>query len=256
MKIVITGEDFSHFIEHLKSHPSDMFLVDQGRYLVARRRYLEAKEKGEINITDEQNNVWEGGLEHNLSGLESFGAVARTNRLIRPLYAIDRVFWSAQKLRALCVGPRTEMELFSLVAQGFSPENIRGLDLFSYSPWVDVGNMHQMPYPDNSFDVVIAGWVLVYSSDPELACKEFLRVVRDNGIIAIGSTYMSPERRQKIEQGRTDKHYPKADELLARFGSSVRNVYVRHESSPELAEGRTIVIFDVKKEIPPGQVSE
>ncbi len=37
--------------------------------------------------------------------------------------------------------------------------NIRGLDLFSCSPRIDVGDMHDMRYADNSFDVIFLGWV-------------------------------------------------------------------------------------------------
>ncbi len=246
MKLEITPDDFNAIIQHFQKRPQDLFLVDYARYRIAHRRYLEAKEQ--LKITDDKDSLWEDALAHNMKGLDSFGAVARTNRLIRPLYAIDRVFFGADKLKALCVGPRTEMELFSLVGQGFRPDNIKGLDLFSYSPWIEVGNMHKMPYPDNSFDVVIAGWVLTYSSDPDQACREFLRVAGNRGIIAIGATVLNEAGRATAGQtGRTAKHYPRADELLAVFGSAVRNVYVRHESEPGDNEGRTIVIFDVKK---------
>jgi len=107
--------------------------------------------------------------------------------------------------------------------------------------------MHAMPYEDDSFDLVIAGWVLVYSSDPDQACREMLRVVRDGGIIAIGATRVAGEKRDKISLGRTDKHYPVADDLLSVFGSAVDNVYVKHNGDTTQDESRTIVIFDVKK---------
>jgi len=247
MNINITPADFNAIIEGFKKKPADLFLVDHARYIVGLRRYQEAKAKSLVKVGEELDNLFGDALEHNMRGMESFSAGPRTNRLIRPLYAIDRVFFGAHKLTALCVGPRTEMELLSLVAQGFRPENVKGLDLFTYTPWIETGNMHNMPYADNSYDVLIAGWVLTYSSDPELACREFLRVVKDKGIIAIGSTYLSPERGAKEGAGRSAIHYPRVDDLLKRFGNAVRNVYVRHDSEPELDEGRTIVIFDVQK---------
>ncbi|MCC6915393.1 MAG: class I SAM-dependent methyltransferase [Rhodospirillaceae bacterium] len=245
MKIEITGPDFNQIIENFKQKPQELFLNDYARYVISLRRYKEAK--GQLKFTDDHDSLFVDAIEHNVKGLESFGSVARTNRLIRPLYAIDRVFFKAHKLKALCVGPRTEMELFSMVGQGFRPENIKGLDLFSYSPWIEVGNMHKMPYADNSFDVLIAGWVLTYSDDPDQACREFLRVVGDRGIIAIGATVLDEKgRANEAQLGRTSKHYPGADQLLSVFGKHVRNVYVRHESEPG-QEGRTIVIFDVNK---------
>ena len=153
----------------------------------------------------------------------------------------------------LSIGPRTEMELLSLVAQGFDPDKIRGLDLISYSPWIDLGNMHYMPYNDNTFDVVISGWVLGYSDNPELACQEMLRVSKDDCIIAIGSTYVPEEQlpdqvpdvmRRKENK---DEFLPKVDDLLSIFGDAVKNVYVRHDLESDDAIGRTIVIFDVCK---------
>ena len=42
-----------------------------------------------------------------------------------------------------------------LTSAGFDPANIRGLDLISYSSMVDVGDMHDLPYEDDSFDIVI-----------------------------------------------------------------------------------------------------
>lgn len=242
MNLEITEEDWNRILAHFQKRPQDLFLIDFARRQIAHGRYMKAKEK--LKISDDHDSLFAGALDHNLKGLENFEAIARTNRLIRPLYAIDRVFFEAHKLKVLSVGPRTEMELFSLVGQGFAPKNIKGLDLFSYSDWIDVGNMHHMPYADNSFDVVIAGWVLTYSSDPDQACREFLRVVGDRGIIAIGATVLADAKRPA--DGRTDKHYPRTADLLAVFGSAVRNVYVRHDSEPG-EDGRTIVIFDVKK---------
>lgn len=247
MKIVIEREDLQAVFEHLTSNPRDMFLIDYARSLVARRRHMQAVATKAVEITSDQNSLWPDALEHNLPGLEQWNINARTNRLIRPLSAIDRVFFNAADLKVLSIGPRTEVELLNLVAHGFLPENIRGLDLFSSSPWIDVGNMHNMPYPDNSFDVVIAGWVLVYSSDPDLACREMLRVAGHKGIIAIGATRWAEEKWRAEGNGRTQKHYPGVWDVLEMFGTAVRNVYVQHESESNDKEGRTIVIFDVNK---------
>jgi SAM-dependent methyltransferase len=247
MKIEVTPEDFAAIVEGFRHNPHDIFLATHARHIVGVRRYLQAKAEGKVHVSSDLDHLFGDALEHNIKGMDDFGAGPRTNRLIRPLYAIDRVFFGAKDLKALCVGPRTEMELLSLVAQGFLPENVRGLDLFTYTPWIETGNMHNMQYRDNSFDVLIAGWVLTYSSDPELACREFLRVVKDRGIIAIGSTYLSPRLAAERGAGRSEIHYPRVADLLKRFGSAVRNVYVSHDSEPEFEEGRTIVIFDVRK---------
>jgi hypothetical protein len=134
MKIEINNADFNDIIQYLTKNPQQLFLIDYVRHKVANARYQAAKAGDGVKITEDQQSLWENALNHNLSGLEDFGSTQRTNRLIRPLYAIDKVFFQAHKLKVLCVGPRTEMELLSLVGQGFQPSNIRGLDLFSYSP--------------------------------------------------------------------------------------------------------------------------
>jgi SAM-dependent methyltransferase len=247
VEIVIEREDLDDIFGHLKRNPQEFLMVDYARGVIARRRYAQAMAAKGVEVTSDKTSLWPDALDHNLKGIDQWHLVSRTNRLIRPLCAIDRVFMHARELKALSIGPRTEMELLNLVAQGFLPENIRGLDLFSTSPWIDVGNMHSMPYPDNSFDVVIAGWVLVYSSDPDQACREMLRVAGDKGIIALGATRLPEERWAAEGNGRTRKHYPGVWDILEMFGTAVRNVYVQHESESADEEGRTIVIFDVKK---------
>ncbi len=247
MEINIKEDELQALLKHLRANPSEIFLHRLARDLVGRRRYREAKERDELKITEDQDSLWHDALSHNLGGLDNWGSAARTDRLVRPLAAIDRVFFNAPKLKVLSVGPRTEMELLSLVGHGFAPHNIRGLDLFSYSPWIDTGNMHAMPYPDASFDVIIAGWVLVYSSDPDQACREMLRVAKDEGIIAIGATRWTEEKWRAEGRGRTQKHYPRTADILEMFGSAVRNIYVRHDTPSDDVEGRSIVIFDVKK---------
>lgn len=52
--------------------------------------------------------------------------------------------------------------------------------------------MHALPYPDRAFDIVISGWVLGYSKDPQRAVDEMVRVTRPGGLIAIVCTY-NPE---------------------------------------------------------------
>lgn len=254
MLLEVEESDIRGIINYLlRNKPSDLFLLDIAKYVVGKRRFDKAKSHDKIDVSSSIEFVRNGAIEHNYSGMQRFSSIERTNRLIRPLCAIDKVFFKAHEMSVLSIGPRTEMELLSLVAQGFDPDKIRGLDLISYSPWIDLGNMHYMPYKDNTFDVVISGWVLGYSDNPELACQEMLRVSKDDCIIAIGSTYVPEEQlpdqvpdvmRRKENK---DEFLPKVDDLLSIFGDAVKNVYVRHDPESDDAIGRTIVIFDVCK---------
>ena len=245
MRFEIEKSDIQGIINYLlRNKPEDLFLLDIARYIVGKRRFNKAKLNDKIDVSSSIEFVRDGSIEYNYSALLQFSSVERTNRLIRPLCAIDKIFFKAHEMSVLSIGPRTEMELLSLVAQGFDPDKIRGLDLISYSPWIDIGDMHCMPYNDNTFDVVISGWVLGYSDNPELACQEMLRVSKDDCIIAIGSTYIPKKQRKKEDEGR---FLPKVDELLLIFGDAVKNVYIRHDPESDDVIGRTIVIFDVCK---------
>jgi hypothetical protein len=113
-------------------------------------------------------------------------AVARSETLIRPLSVVDRVACGIDEAKVLCIGPRTEGELLNLWAYGFRWSNVRGLDLISYSPHIDLGDKHAMPYPNDSWDVIVLGWVLSYSKDPPSACRQAVRVARDGAIVAVG----------------------------------------------------------------------
>ena len=57
------------------------------------------------------------------------------------------------------------------MSYGISRKNISAIDLISYSPWIDLGDMHNLPYKDNSFDIIICGWVIAYSNKKETTVR-------------------------------------------------------------------------------------
>lgn len=172
----------------------------------------------------------------------------RPLRLIRPLSVLDHVDVSSAKV--LSIGCRFETELLYLVAHGFKKANVRGLDMISYSPWVDVGNMHALPYNDSSWDVVILGWVLPYSDDQALAASEVIRVCKDRAIIAIGLTYYPKNAVVDLASGDTrfrTLRIQTVDGLLSLFGGAVGRILFSHDTvNPEL-EGVCAVLFEVRK---------
>jgi len=85
----------------------------------------------------------------------------------------------------LIIGPRYEPELLMAQGLGWDPDGIRGLDTFSYSPMVDVGDMHDLPYGDSTFGAVVCAWTLSYSTRPEVAAKEIQRVLRPGGYLVV-----------------------------------------------------------------------
>jgi SAM-dependent methyltransferase len=188
---------------------------------------------------------------HNLMGLV-YASGTRVLSLIHPLTAIESL--DRRTAKVLCVGPRTEGELFLLLGLGFNKTNIKALDLISYSPWVDLGDMHDMPYRENSFDLIILGWVIAYSHTPELAAKNIIRVSKPGAVIAISVEYSTDEMEQQfiIDAGYkagNPLRIRKTDDILKHFGQAVDTIYVKYDIPGELISqiGNIIIIFSIKK---------
>lgn len=132
-------------------------------------------------------------IEHNLQALNhraGFGTGGRMSLLLYPLAAAMR---GRDDAKVLIVGPRTEDDIYWARALGLS--NVRGFDLFSYSPWIDIGDIHQTNYADGEFDAVILGWVISYSQQPEHLVAECKRIVKRGGYLGFGIEG-NPEHRQ------------------------------------------------------------
>lgn len=56
----------------------------------------------------------------------------------------------------------------------------------------EVGELEELPYPDNSFDVIVASLSVQYAENPDAALKELLRVCKPTGCLVI-STWGDPE---------------------------------------------------------------
>jgi len=49
----------------------------------------------------------------------------------------------------------------------------------------DVGDAHQLPYPDNSFDAIISTFGVIFASQPEVVARELARICRPGGRLAL-----------------------------------------------------------------------
>ena len=82
----------------------------------------------------------------------------RTERLMNVLRSIPAL--DTKNCTVLCIGPRNEAEILLLTTYGFRLKNIKSIDLFSYSPTIDVMDMHGMQFVDNQFDIVYSAYTL------------------------------------------------------------------------------------------------
>lgn len=246
-------EDAKIINEFLKTQSHQVFKIPDVRVLIAQARLERLNPEDIRTFEDHGDAVIDNTLTHNLNALKKAVAFNRPSQLINPLCQIQYVQYHQQSLKVLTIGPRSEAEIFDLIAAGFLPENIRGLDLISYSDFVDLGDMHAMPYDDDSFDVVIIGWVLGYSNDVPKVAEEVLRVTRPNGVIAIGNQH-TPMSKEDVEKNLgyalDDTRFETAQDLLEPFGKSVDRVYFSHDIHPTMRErnGDLMVIFQLPGE--------
>jgi hypothetical protein len=197
------------------------------------------------------DGVIENALEHNLDALRKPEELDRPWRLINPLRSNNYFILHHKTLKVLTVGPRTEAEILTLIGCGFRPRNIRGLDLLSYSPFVDLGDMHAMPYDDDSFDVVILGWVLGYSRDNATVAAEVLRVARPGAFVLIGCQYnplSNAELNRTLRIKKEPTRFRHTDDMVRLFDGHIRSILFRHDVHPTMGHrnGDLMVIFDLK----------
>ena len=232
--------------------------IDLVRYLIALPRFIYfAKILRRVKVyKGDKRFISDNTIYHNFPKWNSL-VVIRSNLLIRPLSITDPVYTKIEQLHVLSIGPKAEGEILNLIGYGFSPKKIRGLDLVSYSPYVDVGDMHNLPYHDNSFDVVISGWVLQgYTNNPKRAAQEMLRVVKNKGIIAIGIGWVPKSHKDRLSKLRGysfERYLDNVQDILDLFGKeAIDHIYLSQDLTKE-GEQREfgqdlLLIFSVKKE--------
>lgn len=105
-----------------------------------------------------------------------------------------------KNLKILSIGPRSEGEIYLLYSNGFELKNIKAVDLFSYSPLIKLGDMHNLEYKNNTFDIVLMGWCLAYSNNKKKVLLEVNRVLKNNGSIIIGHTMFNMSEEEIVSK--------------------------------------------------------
>ena len=123
-------------------------------------------------------------IVHNKSAFNNLKTDFIMNRikyLYGPMSAIERINRDSS---ILLIGSRTENEFLYL--RSFNHKNIKAIDLISYSPLIEIQDMHNLNFKDSTFDAVIMGWALCYSTHPKKCAIEIIRVLKNDGIVAVG----------------------------------------------------------------------
>lgn len=182
-------------------------------------------------------------------GLDLDHGGGKSDMLICPSKVVLQQRISLDRAKVLVVGPRNEAEILNLVGHGFSRKNIVAIDLFSYSPWITLGDMHNLDFLDDSFDFIMLGWVIAYSDDKRKAVKEICRVAKPGATIALSATY-SPLSNQEIIESRgyligSEERINSVSDLVSLFESSPFNVNFCFESSSKVDSSHLLLVVSL-----------
>lgn len=224
---------------------ADLLSVIPIRHLITQRRWAAFLQSGaEMQVHGSvEPGIFKETVAHNIQGIKNsvpaLASLMRSELVLRPVMCLDHIYSYRDlsvfpHVSVLLVGPRTEFEIMTALAYGILPANLHAVDLITYSPWIAPGDMHALPYPDNSFDVVILGWVLNYSNTPLKVASEIARVCKPGAVVSIGNDCNTREAIQGSKFQYYDKPQTMA-ELLRCFDGSVGKVYFSHE--PDYRKG-------------------
>lgn len=167
----------------------ELLKMDSFRYYVCYYRWRLNQKKLRV-FENQGSGVAKDTVSYNLSAFNypgaAFGMAKRMSIIIYPIAAILR---NNPNAKVLIIGPRTEDDI--LWAQSLGLLGTRGLDLFSYSDLIDIGDMHHTGWEAKTYDAILFGWVLAYSTQPEVAIAESKRLLKPGGYIAVGMESLS-----------------------------------------------------------------
>lgn len=131
-----------------------------------------------------------GTINHNKQVFNKFPltdfTMKRMDRLIAVIKSLELI---ADQSNFLIIGPRTESDIYKII-YNYPQSKINAIDIISYSPLIDLQDAHCTNFNSNSFECIISGWVLKYSTNKEKMMNEMIRVVKNEGLIAIGIEYL------------------------------------------------------------------
>jgi SAM-dependent methyltransferase len=144
----------------------------------------------------------------------------------------------------LCIGPRNANELAYIQSKG--ARSIVGIDLYSDDQSILVMDMHDMTFPDDSFDVIYASHSLEHAYDVQRVVEEMIRVARTDAVVVIEVPVEYDTRGADLVD------FKDLETLHQAFGSHVAQVLWSYRDPSESAmndSGTTIIrtIFRVAK---------
>jgi len=162
----------------------EVMKIDVLRFNFCKYRWYLLRRRLRI-IGEHTSSVGANAIEYNLDAFAQAGAVfGMAKRMSLLLYPVAALLRGRPEANVLIVGPRTEDDI--IWAKSLGLRNTRGLDLFTYSKWIDLGDIHNTQMESASLDAVLLGWMISYSKDPTQVIAECKRLLRPGGYLGIG----------------------------------------------------------------------
>jgi len=139
----------------------------------------------------------------------------------------------------LSIGPRDAREL-NQVQRKFPKSKVSGVDLFSNDKRITLGDMHDLPFVDNSFNIVFAVHVMEHAYNPKQAFSEISRILCKGGIFSMEV----PINFATTEFDRQD--YSSADVVKEYLGSNFSTIYEEIEDRSSLQKPNTLRLIFIK----------
>jgi SAM-dependent methyltransferase len=191
--------------------------------------------------TFDNNNSLENTISYNLTAFKHIGNDFTMNRMMYLIHGLLSLEFIDKNVKILVIGPRTENDL--LILNGYGFKNVVGLDLITYSPNIILGDMHNMPFNANEFDVVICGWTISYSKEPNIACDEIYRILSSNGLAIFGFDHYNPNNTNSSGEAPVQPNRINSISDIKRlFENKISSVYFEYD-----AELKNTPINEIKK---------
>ena len=108
------------------------------------------------------------------------------------------------------------------IRDGF-PRNIQ----CGYDPprqWIEVGNIHATKYKSESFDAVLLGWMLAYSTRPDEVIREVKRILKPGGLLGIAMEAIAADKLDSVK-GTLENPLNSSPDLMEPVAEEVVYVY-------------------------------
>lgn len=92
--------------------------------------------------------------------------------------------WNLKIESILSIGCRDTREI-KRIKKSFRNAKVNGIDLFSQNEEIIVADMHSIPFPNNSFNLVISIHSMEHSYNPKKAFGEIFRILNNKGMFVI-----------------------------------------------------------------------